>query len=184
MMETELKMLSLDEGRDAISRCNSHSRLPTIISIAYLMDADDWLQLLGESWQRCDNISQCRQELEDETPFDFLIQEPIEWRDRMMDDEERAALAALPDIVTIYRGCYANNKNGLSWTLRREVAERFPFHHRYTQEGQPLLIRATIARDQILALKLDRTEQEVIAWRPKIRAISHIRSRPALGSAS
>lgn len=93
----------------------------------------------------------------------------------MMTGEERAALARLPAVVTVYRGCYANNKRGFSWSLDPAIAATFPTLNRYRQVGQPLLIRATVERDAILALKLDREEQEVIAERPKIVAIRHIR---------
>lgn len=92
-----------------------------------------------------------------------------------MTEAELAALANLPEEVTIFRGCYARNKRGLSWSLDATEAAKFPFYNRYRQLGQPLLIRGKVRRDSILALKLDREELEVIAERPKIEAIRHIR---------
>ncbi len=186
-MKTETRQpIAIDEAQNVIWRqYNSYDRLPTLIAMAY--DTEyvwDWLTLLGDAWSRCDNISIHMETLINETPFQDLLSDPLTWRDAMMDAEERAALALLPEVVTIYRGCYANNKDGLSWSLDRDVAEQLPLKHRYTQDGQPLLIRATIARDDILALKLDRSEREVIAWQPKVRAISHIRAPKSLRSAS
>lgn len=53
------------------------------------------------------------------------------------------------------------NQDGLSWTLNREIAISFPFLNRYRTD-QPMLLTATVSRDRIAALKLDRDEQEVI----------------------
>jgi hypothetical protein len=143
-------------------------------SLSWQMKRDDWLTLLGENWSTCDNISEWWDDLLD-TQFADLTESPLDFRHHMMTADEGAALKALPENVTIFRGCYADNKRGLSWTLDKATAAKFPTLHRYRQNGQPLLIRACVARDEILALKLDRREAEVIARRPKIQAISHIK---------
>jgi hypothetical protein len=171
--------LSLAGGRAALRLCNSYDRLCVIIELAGRMNDWDWLTLLGEEWESCDNIAHWLDALWDETPFGELAATPLIWRDAMMTEVERDALADFPETVTIYRGCYAHNKRGLSWTLDRDTAERFPKLQRYRAEGQPLLVRASIHCGQILALKLGRDETEVIAWRPKIQAISHIRATVA-----
>lgn len=85
----------------------------------------------------------------------------------LMDDAELQAFEALPDEVQLLRGCYALNKWGLSWTLDRATACRFPFLNRYWQEGQALLVTARAKKSDLIALKQDRDELEIIAWRPK-----------------
>ena len=87
-----------------------------------------------------------------------------------MDNEERAALRALPKVVMIYRGCYELNRDGLCWTLNEEVARRFPTQNRYLGDGAALLLTAEVDRGDIIAVKLDRGEQEVIAYQPRIVA--------------
>ncbi len=169
--------LTLAQAREHLQFCGSFDRLPTLCSIAPLLEWSDFLTVLGEEWQGCDNIAAYTNvdgELWD-TPFSELVFAPLEYRSWMMTPEERSALEALPEIVTVYRGCYANNKRGFSWSLSRSVAEKSPTLHRYSQPGQPLLIRGEVSRDKILALKIGRDEFEVIADRPKIRSISHIR---------
>jgi len=173
---------AMKAARERLRFCNSYNRLDTLIVLAdifdgHLLEPSEWLRLLGEEWSICDNIAQWSFALDD-TPFSDLAEYPESWRHCMMTPDELAALNALPPLVTVWRGCYAHNKRGLSWTLDRDVAQRFPLLHRYRHVGQPLLIRAEVARDQILALKLDRNEAEVIAIRPKIRSISHIRLSP------
>ena len=138
------------------------------------MGFDDWLRLLGEEWQCCDNISQNIEGLLNESPFCDLLDDPLEHRHLMMTEQENALLQALPESVVVYRGCYQSNKWGWCWTLDRSVAEKFPAQHRYKQDGQPLLVKARIERDKILAYKGDRNEQEIICYRPKHISTSHI----------
>lgn len=56
--------------------------------------------------------------------------------------------------------------DGLSWSLDREIASKFPFLNRY-RVAKPVLITATVSKSKILALKLDRGEREVITLVPK-----------------
>lgn len=168
---------AMQAARERLRFCNSYNRLETLIGLAgifdgYLLETCEWLKLLGEEWSACDNIAQWSDALFD-TPFADLADAPENFRHFIMTPDELEAFNVLPRLVTVWRGCYAHNKRGFSWSLDRDVARRFPFTHRYRQNGQPLLIRAEVARDQILALKLCRSEAEVIAIRPKIRAISH-----------
>ena len=78
-----------------------------------------------------------------------------------MNADEKEAFARLRDKITIHRGCGPINKLGISWSLNREIATRFPFSQRYHTD-QPLLLTATISKDRVAALKLGRAEQEVI----------------------
>ena len=166
--------LTIAQGREQLKFCDSFTRLPTLIDIAFLMEPPEWLTLLGEEWSSCDNVSQYADELWD-TPFGYLADEPLEQRNYMMTDQQIVALEALPEVVTVFRGCYENNKRGFCWTLDQAIAEKFPTQLRYRQDGQPLLIRATIRRDLILALLHNRNEAEVIAIRPKIQSIRYLR---------
>lgn len=168
--------LSLDEARSIMfRRCNSHDRLPLLIDFATQMKLSEWLTLLGEIWEVCDDVTYYIEDLFDQTPFVQLVRNPTAWRDHMMTAEERIALDKLQPRVTIYRGCYEDNKAGLSWSLDRQIAAGFPFLNRYRSHGQPLLIEASIARGQILAFKHGRAEAEVIAWQPMIEAVSHLK---------
>ena len=109
----------------------------------------------------CDNITENLDDLL-ATPFEDFIHDPAAYRSCMMDTDEIEALNNLPEVVAIYRGCYANNQHGLSWSLDREIAISFPMLHRYHQDEKPILLQRTVARDKILALILDRSEAEII----------------------
>jgi hypothetical protein len=115
-----------------------------------------WFALLGEEWSGCDTISLHRHRL-----ASLFRRHRLHWR-CMMNLEEQAAFDSLPERVLAYRGCGIQNRFGLSWTLSREVAEKFPRLNRYMQ-AMPLLITAEIPKKRIIALKLDREEFELIA---------------------
>jgi hypothetical protein len=80
-----------------------------------------------------------------------------------MNDEERMAFEALPEQITIYRGCGPKNMFGFSWSLDRKIAAKFPFSSRYWTD-EPKLLTATISKNRAAALKLARREQEIIVF--------------------
>jgi hypothetical protein len=125
----------------------------------------EWFALLGEMWIMCDNIWRWRSLLKE------LLQDASrDQLDAMMDAAEREALAKLPAQITVYRGCYKINRSGLSWTLDRAIAERFPTIIRYWRsDDQPLLLTGTVSRERVV-LTHGRGEQEIIA--PKVKIIS------------
>jgi hypothetical protein len=171
----EFSVMTLEQGREHLKYANSYSRLGMLIEVAGRMEPIDWMTLLGEEWSTCDNIGLSVDSLLD-TPFADTQSKPGLWRDTMMNADERAIFEALPAQLTVYRGCYQNNKQGLSWSLKRELAERFPFLHRYRQDDQALLVRATVSKSDVVALKGDRGEAEIICWRPKHVSTSKLRS--------
>jgi hypothetical protein len=81
----------------------------------------------------------------------------------MMGSKEKAALRALPEIISIYRGCYPNNRSGLSWSTDKEIAVGFTLQNRYQQSGQPRLLLESRVKREHAVLILDRDEQEIIA---------------------
>jgi hypothetical protein len=171
---TDFSPMTLAQGREHVKFANSYNRLGMVIEVAWRMEEGDWMTLLGEEWTTCDNIGLSVDDLLD-TPFGDTRDEPALWREYIMDPDELAAFEALPDHLTIYRGCYQNNKWGLSWSLDREQAARFPFLHRYQQDNQALLVRATTSKSHVVALKSDRGEMEVICWHPKHVSTSKLR---------
>ena len=136
--------------------CDSYEGLGEVLSYSRIMARRPWLKLLGEAWSMVDNVAEWEFDLR------FLL------LDRtcllMMDQHERERWCGLPARVTIYRGCSPVNATGLSWSLDPAIAAKFPTHARYSPpDGQPpLLVTATVARSRIVAVKLDRDEDEVI----------------------
>jgi hypothetical protein len=148
--------MTLDEARRASMLADSYSRIATVVLAP--LSRSDWFRLLGSEWTDCDSIwtarAMIRAELRDAGRDEL---------DSMMTEVERTALAQLPARFTIYRGCYAINRAGLSWSLERSIAEGFPRRTRYLRPGeQPILRLGTCARERVV-LKLDRNEREIVA---------------------
>jgi len=171
-----MNFLTTEQAKEKLRFCDSYSRLPTLLEIVWLVEDDEWLALLGDAWTVCDNVGVHIDELMD-TPFgerlgDGAIVE-------MMNADEQAAYDALPEVVTVYRGCYKINKWGICWSLDRNLAQAFPTLNRYRQNGQPLLVKAEAKKGDIAAVKLDRSEVEIITYRPKHISTSFIREQVA-----
>lgn len=81
-----------------------------------------------------------------------------------MDEEEKAALEALPNPVPVFRGVRSPRfYPGLSWTTSREKA--IWFANRFRQKGKkPTLYSGTIVKRKILAHFLGRGEHEIVAF--------------------
>jgi hypothetical protein len=154
------RMLSDDWRVNPLRFADSYSRLPMIMEARPRRSASRlwplWFRLLGENWSGCDNISEFHLQLS------IAFFEHAGQRVELMSHEERAALDALPEKVTIFRGCGPINRLGLSWSLSRAVASRFPFLTRYRQ-GTPLLLIADVPKSRLVAFKSDRDESEIIA---------------------
>ena len=152
-----------DAARLVAARYNGFSRLPGILELQRRMLEADWLRLLGENWSHCDNVVCFARQLRRMLP----ARRPI---DELMTAGERDAYCALPLTITVYRGAGAEGGSGFSWTLERAVAVRFPSYARYRPRSVPTLFIAEVDKGEILALKLDRDEAEVIAF--KVRRVS------------
>lgn len=151
--------LSFDDAAALLGWCDSYSRLPQLLELAGRMERREWLQLLGREWSSCDNIGPHRLQLRALLPPAGPVPE-------LMESAEADAYLALPDRLTIYRGCGERNLLGASWSLERETAARFPLIHRYRQ-ARPLLVTATVRKAHVLAVKLDRQEAEIITFRAR-----------------
>lgn len=151
---------TIDAAVDEIFRtCNSYESMGAMMDLLGDIDFSDWLSVLGQIWSSSDNVGLYR---------DDLVEVLTDWMDNphtvipeLMTPEELDAYAALPDEVTIYRGCGANNRSGLSWSLSCEVASRFPLLTRY-RANLPVLLTARVPKSRIAAMELQRDEREVI----------------------
>lgn len=144
---------------------DSYSRMASVFDLflkAGWQRKRECMQALGEAWQGCDSIVEF-------TPWlkDLLRTAEVDDLRAMMSPADREAWEKLPSIVTVWRGCYHNNRRGLSWTLDEQVARSFPLLHRYRQDGKtPLLLQGRISKERIV-LKLEREEMAVVTLPPR-----------------
>lgn len=153
--------MTYDEINKRITFCGSYQLMGAILDLAKQIGPGElWLRILGENWTGCDNIFAYQGILKHLLPKSGPVTQ-------MMTDEELAAYELLPETVTVYRGCGKKNRKGASWSLNKDVAAKFPFLNRYAVTD-PMLITARVEKCQVLALKLDRNESEVITFSPKV----------------
>lgn len=148
---------SLAKAQEELRLANSYTRLPALIKLYEVTGGsrEFWKQF-GDRWSSCDNFAKhwC-------AVASILDEASDSDRNSMMTKEERDFLDGLPDRLTIYRGTREGSYAGFSWTTSREVAIKFPTLNRYRTD-KPVLRTATINKSEIIAVKLDRDEYEVI----------------------
>ena len=150
----------------------SSSRIGGLLNVAEAtdMEPEDWISLLGECWSSFDSIGPHQDELYDAVVS--MVADPHVIIPALMDEDEHRAFDALPNAITVYRGCGPKNRNGFSWSLDEEIARNFPRGPRYWQP-EPLLLTLTIPKSRAAALKLDRQEKEIIVfdcpWEPTLK---------------
>lgn len=158
--------LTLADARHYMWWEDSFNRIPWLIDNALKIKRRDWLTLLGDTWEHSDGLGVNRRLLRLYMPERGPVPE-------MMTIDEAMAWEALPERITVYRGCGPVNMLGASWSLSREVASRFPTLMRYRQ-AEPLLVTARVRRDRVLAVKLGRGELEVVTFHARRVAVERL----------
>jgi len=135
-------------------------RLSALQSVQYEVDDDArFWRLVRETWD------------DTEFPHARLDQWIEMWsigrpaRECAMDEDERAKLATLPDILRVWRGGRAA---GLSWTLDRDKAVWFA---RRFKDRDNKLLSGVLRRGAVLAYLDGRGESEVVAVPNSVRVV-------------
>jgi len=84
-------------------------------------------------------------------------------RDTVMDDDERAKLESLPDVIEVFRGTYVwpHMDRGLSWTLDRDKAVWFAYRYK-PEHYSPWVVSGKIRKKNVIAYFDGRSEQEIV----------------------
>ena len=141
--------------------CNSYNRMGTLLDVYPLLDREHFFKALGWHWCFSDNICDFKDQLSE-----ILGNASRKELDLMMEPDELATLAKMPAIIKIYRGCYEKNRDGLSWTTDKAVAELHTKKLRYSSLNKneiPLLLEDSIDSGRAV-LKLERNEWEIIKY--------------------
>jgi hypothetical protein len=85
--------------------------------------------------------------------------------------DERSRYDALPDPVSVWRGCDQGRERGLHWTTDQAIAEQFASGKRCINP-RPTLVSAQIPKRHIFAVFLERQEQEIVLDPRRLRRLS------------
>lgn len=121
------------------------------------LDGKAWHALLRSVWEDSENIWQ-----QGDGPIRYLFRAKRRGRKYLMEPAERSELAALPERITIYRGCKRGlSERGWSWTLDLPKARWFA--QRLLRKGEkPCVLAAEVERSKVIMLCLGRGEHEIV----------------------
>jgi hypothetical protein len=127
--------------------------------------AKEYGRLLGEAWIDSNNVYQNRR------AWRNLWSAPDIDVSAAMDEKERSALAALPDLVTVYRGTqHPRTRAPLSWSLDQDKAHWFA-----ARSGTGgFLLTGKARKNAIKAVFFGRKEDEVVALRVKVVSVRQV----------
>jgi hypothetical protein len=133
-------------------------RVDAFRSIRRRLTNPEYWELLGEMWTDYEGLMELG-----EATVRSLLGSKRAGRENLMEEEERQALAALPDRITIYRGYQSpgGTPEGWSWTLAEGTAEWFA--RRLIESHQtPMVARGAVAKADVIAHFLGRNETEIV----------------------
>jgi hypothetical protein len=110
------------------------------------------------------------------------------WHPTIFEPEQRKMYDALPDKITIYRGCHTGMRHGrrrLSWTLDESCAHWFADTgiRGWKPGGAPVVYRGVIKKKDVALVFCDRNESEIVPFDAKaIRNIEEFALDPALAA--
>lgn len=148
---------SPETHEEALAIRDSYGRLEYLLKLIpeSAKPNEDWFRLLGEWWSSCDGMHRFRYTL-----AKILREASRQELDAMMDQEEMERFKELPETIRAYRGCDLQDRGGLSFSLSYDMAQSFPFRHRYRTEW-PAVFTTDIPKSRAV-LKLCRKEDEII----------------------
>jgi hypothetical protein len=129
-------------------------RMNIFESIAHRLSDDEYWSILGSILVDTENFWQFS------SLATRLISSSRPGRENLMEEEERIALAGLPDILTLYRGCSSHNRRGWSWTLDKEIA--IWFSRRQRMRGEDIVLTGTAHKKDVVAYFKGRGEEEIL----------------------
>lgn len=130
-------------------------RLDAFIKIKHLLPDIKYWELASSIWTDSENINFNR------SIWKNVLKSKRSGKEYFMEIEDRNYLENLPQTITVFRGCNEKNKNGLSWTTDREVAEKFAERFSTMSQGSTVLSK-TINKKKIFAYLSSRSESEII----------------------
>lgn len=91
-----------------------------------------------------------------------------------LEGDDKEFFDALPEHVTVYRGCSPDRIKAMAWTTDIQIAEAFARGHRGIRVPDGAVYKATIGKVDILTVFTDRQESEIIVGPHRLTNIEQI----------
>lgn len=134
---------------------SEHSRLSAFVEFSETLDDASYASLFSSAWCESNHIYISETQI-----LATLKQLPPS--NAIMRDDERKALDALPNKITVYRGYGADRperKLGMSWSTVRDEAIRMAYDYHC---NSPRVLTGTCAKADVIAHFLRRKEYEIL----------------------
>lgn len=134
-----------------------------------LQDHRYW-QLLARIWVDSENIRQ------NQARWTKLLSSRRPDRAQMMSEEDRAALAAMPETITVYQGHTLGHHDGWSWTTSLTTATWFANRFADMERSPAVVTEGMVDRRHVVAYLSIRGESEILVNRRHVkgrRVINH-----------
>jgi hypothetical protein len=135
---------------------DSANRLGHMLDALILQEGDAFWRVFATVWPSCDDTWDLREEL-----LRALDAAGPGWEDAIS-PEDAAWFAALPDVLTIHRGCSIGRVFGASWTVDKGTAISFAKGHRMIKVPDPVVATARVSKREVLFATNRRHEAEVL----------------------
>ena len=148
-------MATMIDFEALLNRVSSYTRMDLLLQSHTMLEESQWVKLFIETWQSCD------------TKYDtnFMLSMIFKNKDlgelfkKYAPDDMLAEWDALPDELTVYRGCYEFNQDGFCWTLSIEETHIFTNSMRYAQEAESIILVGKVSKHDIFYM--NQRENEV-----------------------
>jgi hypothetical protein len=139
-------------------KVNSEDRAEMMLDLTQIVESEVFWKVFHRCWSVCDDTWDLNDELIECLSFHYA--QDYAWLH--MDPEQRTFYEALPEIVTVFRGCSKERIRGVSWTTDGAVAQGFARGHRGMPPPDPVVAQARIPRSEIFTVLVDREESELV----------------------
>ena len=132
-------------------------RLEAFLEVYRKLSDSKYWKTLAHLWTDSENIYQNFE------AWVAMLNAPRPSRESMMEKDDREALAAMPKVIRVYRGCYGYNRHGLSWTIDKNRARWFSRRFAPVRRSKPLVLVGDVPKSKVIAYLSNRGESEIIA---------------------
>lgn len=136
-------------------------RLQAFSDIHNQLDHPTYWRLLGQIYTDSENIWQNKK------LWKRLLEAKRPDSHHFMDDSEQEAFTLLPDTLTLYRG-FHKGRNAIGWSYTLTESKALWFASRLSKDTSRALVkRITVTKQEALALKTCRDEDEIVLRKPR-----------------
>lgn len=139
-------------------------RIEAFDNIQHRLDDKSYWSFLSQIWIDTENMWQNAED------WEFLLSSPRPGRkEHFMEEDDVKKLDTLDPQFTVFRGTCYGLPLGLSWTLDKEKAAWFAL--RFRRDTPPIVVRGTVAKDDVIAYLGGRGENEIVTLPDQVTKI-------------